>query len=82
MNYNLLSLIKNIKLSNIVSGTNKTLTVIKKSIPIYKEIRPYMNHEKKLFKTNDNKNIDKIKESKPLKSNKQNTYNDSLTFFN
>lgn len=80
MNMNILSFIKNIKISSIISGTSKTLNVIKKSIPVYKEIRPYINKEKSIFK---NKNeIDEIKMSKPLKSNKNITYNDSLTFFN
>ena len=78
---NILNLIKNINISNILSGTNKTLNVIKKTIPVYKEIRPYVNHEKSIFKKT-NTEIDEIKESKPLKSNKQTSYNDSLTFFN
>ncbi len=83
MNYGFLSLLKNIKLSSIISGTSKTLNVVKKSIPVYKEIRPYINHQKSIFKSNDKKQeIDEIKESKPIKSNKQTTYNDSLTFFN
>ena len=82
MNPNLLNIIKNIKLSSILTGTNKTLNVIKKTIPVYKEIRPYVNHEKSIFKKNT-KEIDEIKESKPLKSNNNtNNYNDSLTFFN
>jgi len=83
MNFNLLNLIKGIKISDIASGANKTLNVIKKSIPVYKEIRPYVNREKSLFKNNNKiKDIDEIKESKPLKSNNKTTYNDSLTFFN
>ena len=81
MNMNILNLIKNIKLSNIISHTNKTLNIIKKSIPVYKEIRPYIRKEKSIFK-NENENIDEIKMSKPLQQDKQITYNDSLTFFN
>ena len=81
MNTNILSFIKNIKFTDIISNTNKTLNIIKKSIPVYKEIRPYVNKEKSIFKKEDN-NIDEIKMSKPLKSNKNITYNDSLTFFN
>ena len=75
MNYNLLNLFKNINVNNLINGTNKTLTIIKKSIPVYKEIRPYINHEKRLFKKDE-----QIKESKTVSHN--NTYNDSLTFFN
>ena len=82
MNFNILNLIKNINFSNIVSNTNKTLNIVKKSIPVYKEIRPYIRKEKSIFKQTNNEEIDEIKMSKPLKSNKQITYNDSLTFFN
>ena len=81
MNYNLLNILKNINISNIVSGTNKTLNVIKKSIPVYKEIRPFINKEKSLFKTPKDEQIDEIKMSKPLKSEDKSSYNDSLTFF-
>ena len=82
MNNSIFSLFKNIKISDVASMTNKTLNVIKKSIPVYKEIRPYMNKEKSLFKNKNIKDIDEIKESKPIKSNNKTTYNDSLTFFN
>ena len=70
-------------MSKILGGTSKTLNVLKKSIPVYREIRPYIRKEKTLFKNIEtNENIDKIKESKPLKSRKTTSYNDSLTFFN
>ena len=83
MNYNFLNFIKSISFSNILNGTNKTLNVVKKSIPVYREIRPYMNHEKSIFNKKTTKLIeqDEIKMSKPLKDNKTTTYNDSLTFF-
>ena len=82
MNLNINNLLKTINMSNIVSNTNKTLNIIKKSIPIYKEVKPYFNHEKSLFKKPKNELIDEIKESKPLKINKEITYNnDNLTFF-
>lgn len=74
MNSSLLNLLKNINISNILNNTSKTLNVVKKSIPVYKEIRPYINHEKSIFKNNSN-----IKESNLESTNK--TYNDSLTFF-
>ena len=82
MNFNIINLIKNIKFSDIISTTNKTLNIVKKSIPVYKEIRPYMNKEKSLFKKQNDSQIDEIKESKPLKKEREVTYNDSLTFFN
>lgn len=81
MNASILELIKNIKFTNIISATNKTLNVIKKSIPVYREIRPYATHEKSLFKKKEVTETEKIKESKPIKSNDRITINDSLTFF-
>ncbi len=82
MNMNLLNIIKNINLNSIISNTNKTLKLVKKSIPVYKEIRPYINKEKSIFKKKTDENIDEIKMSKPLKQEKDISYNDSLTFFN
>ena len=82
MNYNIFELIKNIKLTDIISTTNKTLNVVKKSIPVYKEIRPYMRKEKSIFIKAKNDQIDEIKASKPLKKEREITYNDTLTFFN
>ena len=82
MNFNILNLIKNINISNIISTTNKSLNIVKKSIPVYREIRPYIRKEKSVFKLKNDENIDEIKMSKPLKVDRKNTYNDSLTFFN
>lgn len=82
MNMNLLNILKNINLNSIISNTNKTLKLVKKSIPVYKEIRPYINKEKSIFKRETDENIDEIKMSKPLKQEKDISYNDSLTFFN
>ena len=62
MSLNISSLLKTINISSIASNTNKTLSIIKKSIPVYKEVRPYFNHEKSLFKKPKNKLIDEIKE--------------------
>ena len=70
MSLNISNLLKTINISSIASNTNKTLNIIKKSIPVYKEVRPYFNHEKSLFKKPKNKLIDEIKESQPLKVNK------------
>jgi hypothetical protein len=71
MNLNFLNIFS---FSSILSGFNKTLGVIKKSIPVYKEIRPYISKEKSLFKKDNEISLS----NKPSKSNK---YNDSLTFF-
>jgi hypothetical protein len=59
----------------MLGNINKTLNVVKKSIPVYKEIRPYINKEKSLFKTTEKSDISN-------KPNKENNYNDNLTFFN
>ncbi len=80
MNSNLLGILKNINLSSIASTANKTLNIVKKTIPVYKEIRPYINHEKTIFKKQNESENDEIKESK-MDANTQTEYNDSLTFF-
>lgn len=79
MNSNLLGILKGIKISSVISSTNKTLGVVKKIIPVYKEIRPYVNHEKSLFKKED-KILDNIKESNEVDV-RNDSYNDTLTFF-
>ena len=61
MSLNITSLLKTINISSIASNTNKTLNIIKKSIPVYKEVRPYFNHEKSIFKKPKNELIDEIK---------------------
>ncbi len=72
MNFNILN---NLNFNSILGGFSKTLNVLKKSIPVYKEVRPYFNKEKSLFKT-ENKNI------VLNKPHNQNKYNENLTFFN
>lgn len=80
MNSNLLGLLKGIKLSSIVSSTNKTLGVVRKIIPVYKEVRPYVTHEKSLFK-NDFKIESAIKKESDEVDVRNDSYNDTLTFF-
>lgn len=80
MNSNLLGLLKGIKLSSIVSNTNKTLGVVRKIIPVYKEVRPYVTHEKSLFK-NDSKIERTIKKESDEVDVRNDSYNDTLTFF-
>ena len=79
MNNTILGLLKGIKISNIVSSTNKTLGVVRKIIPVYKEVRPYVTHEKSIFK-NVSKTESIIKES-DTSNVRNNSYNDTLTFF-
>ena len=69
-----LNFLNNLNLNGILSGFNKTVGVLKKSIPVYKQIRPYVNKEKSLFKNSKEETII----NKPSKSN---NYNDNLTFF-
>lgn len=68
---NLNSLIKSINISSLVKGTSNTLNVIKKIIPVYKEVKPFLSKEKKIFETTKKESIE---------SNKS-EFNDSLTFF-
>ena len=82
MNIGIIELLKKINLSSIVSNTNKTLGIIKKTIPVYRQVKPYVTHEKTIFKKNDSNFIkDIIKESKPLKEETPTRFNDTLTFF-
>ena len=83
MNQDFLSIFKNINLSSIMRGANKTLDVIKKTIPVYREVKPYLLKEKSIFnKKKATDVVDEIKESKPIKTkNRSISYNDTLTFF-
>lgn len=83
MNQDFLSIFKNINLSSIMGGANKTLGIIKKSIPVYREVKPYLLREKSIFSKNKIMNdVDEIKESKPIKTEDRTvSYNDTLTFF-
>lgn len=79
MNINILSILKNINLSNIISNTNKTLGVIKKTIPVYRQVKPYVTREKSFFKKNNI--ISDTLESNIIKKESNPSYNDTLTFF-
>ena len=82
MNLSILEILKKINLSSIAANTNKTLGIIKKSIPVYRQVKPYVTREKSFFKKKDSLElIDKIKESKPLKEERTSNFNDTLTFF-
>ena len=80
MNSELLSIFKNINVSSIASTANKTLGVIKKTIPVYKEVKPYLVREKSIFKKKEEPLIDEIKESN-VSEDRSSSYNDTLTFF-
>lgn len=80
MNSELLSIFKNINVSSIANTANKTLGVIKKTIPVYKEVKPYLLREKSIFKKKEEPLIDEIKESN-VSEDRSSSYNDTLTFF-
>lgn len=63
-----MNIFKNIDISSIAKNTSSFLNIIKKSIPIYKEIKPFVTKEKRI-----------IEEPQKKESNEE--YNDSLTFF-
>ena len=65
-----LNLLKSINLSSIANTTSKTLNIIKKTIPIYKELKPYISKEKQVIPQIKKESIEEPTE-----------YNDSLTFF-
>ena len=62
-----LDLLKKLNISSLAKTTSNTLNIIKKTIPIYKEIKPYKLITQKEIKK------ESIEES--------DNYNDSLTFF-
>ncbi|MBQ4263019.1 MAG: hypothetical protein IJB83_02090 [Bacilli bacterium] len=83
MSTNIFDFFKNIKLSEIASGANRTLSVAKKAIPVYKEVRPFFDGKKKLF--NKKNELQDEVESRPIMvkeiSETRGSYNDNLTFF-
>ncbi len=66
-----LNFFKKINISSLLNSTGNILNVVKKTIPVYKEIRPFLSKEKKVFETQELKK----------ESNEPTEYNDSLTFF-
>jgi hypothetical protein len=81
--------LKNINFEKIFSTTHKTINIVNKAIPVYKQIKPNIGNIKSLFNKNNIsiEIIDEIKESRPIKlkksipNNFRNTSNNSLTFF-
>lgn len=65
-----LNIFKNINISSIANTTSKALNIIKKTIPIYKEIKPFISKEKQI-----------IPQTKKESMEEPSKYNDSLTFF-
>lgn len=81
--------LKNINFDKVFSTAHKTINIVNKAIPVYKQIKPNIGNIKNIFNKNNTseKIIDEIKESRPIKlkrsipNNLRNTSNDSLTFF-
>ena len=80
--------LKSINFEKIFSTTHKTINIVNKAIPVYKQIKPNIGNFKSLFnKNNTNNMVDEIKESRPIKLKRnipnslRNTSNNSLTFF-
>ena len=71
MNQNFLQIFKNLNITTLAKNTSNTLNVVKKIIPVYKEIRPFVTKEKKIVPTKEIKkeNDEELK------------YNNSITFF-
>ena len=84
----MLEVLKNINLNKIFTTTHKTINIVNKAIPVYKQIKPNIGNIKSIFNKKSIVNdIDEIKESRPIKlkrnipNNARNTSNNSLTFF-
>ena len=72
INSNLLNIFKSININKIASSATSTLNVVKKIIPVYKEVRPLLNKNKNIFDKEEKNERD---------INETHKYNDSLTFF-
>ncbi len=82
--------LKNINLNSVFNTAHKTINIVNKAIPVYKQIKPNIGNIKSVFsKSNISKNtVDEIKASRPIKLKKniptkinRNISNDTLTFF-
>lgn len=82
--------LKTINLNKIFNTAHKTINIVNKAIPVYKQVKPNIGNFKTLFSSKNkiDNTIDEIKQSRPIKlkksiSNKinRNTSNDTLTFF-
>lgn len=84
MNYDFSSITSIIKAANfnkILSGTGKTINIVKQAIPIYKEIKPMITKKKNgLINNNNIIDIKTINEKKASINTR--SINDTLTFFN
>ncbi|MEG2511035.1 MAG: hypothetical protein RSB00_01500 [Bacilli bacterium] len=84
MNYDFSSITSIIKAANfnkILSGTGKTINIVKQAIPIYKEIKPMITKKKNgLINNNNIIDIKTINEKKVSINTR--SINDTLTFFN
>ncbi len=81
--------LKNINYSKIFSTAHKTINVVNKAIPVYKQIKPNIGNFKSVFsKSKTNQIVDEIKNSRPIMLKKnipnkinRNISNNTLTFF-
>ncbi len=84
MNTSFLKLLNFSNFSNIIKGTNKTLSFVKQAIPIYNSSKPIINNLRNNFNKSNDKTILK-KENYKSKRNNNNlnrNYNmNSITFF-
>ncbi|MBQ3142056.1 MAG: hypothetical protein IJB82_00950 [Bacilli bacterium] len=80
---NITSILKNLNLTTILNGANKTLNIVKQAVPIYKEIKPLIGNAKNIIAPSK-ENVQKIvPQKRPLvkKHNFNNNLNNNLTFF-
>lgn len=85
----LFSIFKGASLSKILSGTNKTLGIVKQVVPIYNEVKPMISNAKTFINAyNEGKKpeeiIKKIVPGRPLTKKqplKDVSINNNLTFF-
>lgn len=88
-NPGIFSIFKNLNLSKILTGANKTLGIVKQVVPIYQDIKPVIGNARNVIKTYNSITKPKIIQKKVVSPRtiirkqplKDVTINNNLTFF-
>lgn len=85
---NIFSIVKNLNLTKVLGGANKTLNFVKQAVPVYKEIKPLFSSGKNIINTfkgtKEIKPAEKKIVSRPISKKqplKNINLNNNLTFF-
>lgn len=85
MNNGLLKILNLSNISNVIKGTNKTLSFVKQAIPIYNNSKPLIKNIRSNFNKNNTGTIKtesyKLKRNRSNNSSTRNYDMNSITFF-